>query len=504
MTAEQFRRYYGALPEALLLVDGDGKILAANEEAGEMLGCPPAALESSRLDEWSAGEPGTLRQYLALCSGNSASMPGALTALGRNGAGPLALRLEGARVDGSILLRLRRRAETTARFLALNERIADLNREIVERQRTQAELEGQREWLRTTLASIADGVIVTDAEGRVVLMNPVAEALTGWTLQDAVVATLDDVFRLLDEDSRAPVESPVAKVLRLRTAVGLANHTVLISRDGTEHPIDDGAAPIAGSDGRLRGVVLVFRDVTERRRRERELLETNERLERTTESLRQFAYAAAHDLQEPARNVALYTQLLERHLHGRLDAEAEEFMAGTIDSSRRMQRLIEDLLAYTRIVESQNTNAECDAREVLDAVAANLQTAISENEAEIVCGPLPRVGVLKAHLTQVMQNLISNALKYRGPERPRVEIEAVRRSKWWLFTVTDNGAGIAPEHHERIFKMFKRLHGRDIPGTGMGLAICERVVSHYGGQIWVESQPGRGAAFSFTLPGAKA
>jgi signal transduction histidine kinase len=166
-----------------------------------------------------------------------------------------------------------------------------------------------------------------------------------------------------------------------------------------------------------------------------------------------------------------------------------------------MQKLIKDLLAYTQAVDDPDCGARtCDAEQVLKVVVQNLRAVVELADAEVTHDPLPEVGVVGAHLTQLLQNLVSNAIKYRGGRRPHVHISAQRENSEWLFIVEDNGEGIPREHYRRIFQVFKRLHGRDIPGTGIGLAICERVVTHYGGRICVDSVPGKGTKFCFTVP----
>ena len=224
-------------------------------------------------------------------------------------------------------------------------------------------------------------------------------------------------------------------------------------------------------------------------------------LRRANAALEQFAYAAAHDLQEPVRNVSLYAQLLARGNQDRLDTEGTQYLKLTIECADQMQKLIKDLLAYTQAVDDPDCGGRtCDAEQVLKAVVQNLRAVVELADAEVTNDPLPEVGVVGAHLTQLLQNLVSNAIKYRGGRRPHVHISAQRENSEWLFIVEDNGEGIPREHYRRIFQVFKRLHGRDIPGTGIGLAICERVVTHYGGRICVDSVPGKGTKFSFTVP----
>jgi light-regulated signal transduction histidine kinase (bacteriophytochrome) len=224
-------------------------------------------------------------------------------------------------------------------------------------------------------------------------------------------------------------------------------------------------------------------------------------LRRANAALEQFAYAAAHDLQEPVRNVSLYSQLLAKGYKDRLDDQGAEYLRLAIDCANRMQTLIKDLLAYTQAVDDPAASENrCNAGQVMEVVIQNLGMAIESAQAEVTYGPLPEVGVAGTHLTQLLQNLVSNALKYRSDRPPRVHISAKQCKSEWEFTVKDNGQGIPREHYRRIFQVFKRLHGRDVPGTGIGLAICERLVTHYGGRIWVESETGNGATFRFTLP----
>jgi PAS domain S-box-containing protein len=238
------------------------------------------------------------------------------------------------------------------------------------------------------------------------------------------------------------------------------------------------------------------------RRAQRELQAANEELRRANIDLEQFAYSASHDLKEPLRNVAIYSEMIGRKCSNALDAQAQEFLGQLVQSARRMDSLVNDLLAFTRAggpsgEERQRTSAS----EVLESVIANLSTTIAELHAEISHAALPDVRIRRIHLEQLFQNLISNALKYRSNQPPQIHVAAHVQEESWLFSVTDNGIGIPSEYQERIFGIFKRLHTADqYPGTGIGLAICKRIVERYHGRIWVESQPGHGATFFFTLP----
>jgi PAS domain S-box-containing protein len=631
-----------------------------------------------------------------------------------------------------------------------------------------------RDWLRTTIASIGDGVIAADALGKVIFLNPVAQSLTGWEQEQAVGKPLEEIFIVQNEETGKPVENPVAKALREGKAVGLANHTELIAKDGRRIPIDDSAAPIRDADGRIYGVVLTFRDIVDRKRAEKEIEEStvalrrsvefdeaiminmgeglytvdaqglltfinpaaekclgwsfaelrgrkmhdmihhhhpdgtifpaaecpglqvlkqghnlvghedvfirkdgtffdvvysssplrstgeifglvvvfrdvserkrleqalrrseqtyraigesieygvwvcnpdgrntyasesflklvgltqdqcsdfgwgsvlhpddaaqtiaawkecvltkgpwnrehrfrgtdgqyhwtlargvpivdeqgevicwaginldidqvkaaeealrrherdlsaaNRGLLRANEDLTHFAFAAGHDLQEPLRIITSYSQLLLKRLPGNLEGDAARCVDSITQGARRMQELLADLLAYTQVTaDDGGGDANCvDLNLVFQKALQNCKSAIEDNQVDITSEELPIVYGYETHFVELFQNLISNAVKYRRKDdAPRVHVSVARTGGIWRLAVADNGIGIAPEHHWKIFGALKRLHGKEIPGTGMGLAICQRVIERYGGQIWVESQVNRGATFYCTVP----
>jgi two-component system sensor histidine kinase/response regulator len=223
-------------------------------------------------------------------------------------------------------------------------------------------------------------------------------------------------------------------------------------------------------------------------------------LTRANEELKQFAYAASHDLREPLRTIASYTQLLERRYGSALDGDAQEFMKYITESVQRMDTLLNDLLSYSHQLKSQQSFSPVSAEAVLAGVLMNLDTSIKASGATIVHEPLPEVFSDFVQLGQVFQNLLSNSIKYRSEAPPQIRISAEETDEAFVFSVTDNGIGIDPRYHEQIFGIFKRLHGREFPGTGIGLALVKRIVERHGGRVGVESEPGKGATFHFTIP----
>jgi signal transduction histidine kinase len=253
-------------------------------------------------------------------------------------------------------------------------------------------------------------------------------------------------------------------------------------------------------------------EIIERRQAEKQVISLNANLEKRTtalmssnEKLQQFAYVASHDLQEPLRMVTNYIQLFEKRYKNQLDEKADKYIHYAVDGAQRMQNLVSDLLAFSRIESQVKEFEPVDCTDLLLQVLGGLKLLIEENHAEITHNHLPTVLGDEMQLGQLFQNLIDNAIKYRKEEPPQIHISAEQKGKEWVFTVSDNGIGIDPKHFDRIFVIFKRLHVRDkYCGTGIGLAVCDRIVNRHGGKIWVESKPGKGSRFFFTMPAIKA
>jgi len=254
------------------------------------------------------------------------------------------------------------------------------------------------------------------------------------------------------------------------------------------------ASEIYNPNAQVRRILLAFEDVTDRKQAEEALRTTNSELQH-------FAYALTHDLQEPLRMVVNFTQLLAQEYTGKLGKEADQYISYSVDGALKIESLLQALLTYWEVTgraDDSFTAVECDT--VLTKALSNLETAIAETGAIVTSDPLPSVVAEEVMLTSLFQNLISNSIKYRSREAPRIHVSAERDGEGWLFAVRDNGIGIDPQYFDRVFGMFKRLHGKDIPGTGIGLALCRKIIERRGGRIWVESEEGKGAAFRFTIP----
>lgn len=642
MTRDEFRQWSAPFADALMLVSLDGMILACNAPASGLLARAEAEIVGRMLQEFAPAAPAeAVRASLRLWSGSGQMVYGP-AAFGVP-AGP-SLRCEGAVVRSSegkntcVLVRLKRHEAATARFVELNKKIDDLSREIHARRRSEELVRQQREWFHVTLSSIGDAVIATDIEGRVEFMNGPAELLTGWTLADSIGLPMTEVFHIFHEYTREVAENPVQRVLRDGCVVGLANHTVLVSKDGSERPIEDSAAPIRSSSGELIGVVLVFHDVSDRKKAEAELraserrfqlwtelnviatgvsdleglfVEANDallqllgytreeleaglfnwrdltvpehlerdfkaitearqrgacqpyekdylhkdghrvpviigyalfrapgrsprqqtddlaicfivditerkraeelleqRVEERTLSLKKamadleaFSYTISHDLRAPLRSMQTYAQILVEDHGPSLTEEARSHLGKIMRSGGYLDRLIQDVLTYTRISKTQIPMEAIDLDGLLGDILDRYPNFRGENVRIEIAAGLPTVLGNDALLTQCFSNLIGNALKFVPPDRrPHVKIYSevrMRRVKVW---VADNGIGIAPSDIERIFGIFERLHSAAAyEGTGIGLSIVRRAAEKMDGAVGVESDVGAGSRFWIEL-----
>jgi PAS domain S-box-containing protein len=361
-----------------------------------------------------------------------------------------------------------------------------------------AQMEGR---YRGLLEAAPDAMVVVNQSGQIVLLNAQAETQFGYSRNELLGQPVTNIIpegfaeRLIADDLRSPAEA-------LAQQIGTGIELTARRKDGSEFPIELMLSPLESADGIL--VTAAIRNISVRKAAERQLADKVAELSRSNEELGQFAYIASHDLQEPLRMVASYTQLLSKRYKGRLDADADEFIAFAVDGANRMQRLILDLLSLSRVGTKGKDLVDTSSEEALQQALRNLEAAIAESGAVVTHDPLPDVMADEGQLVALFQNLVGNAIKYQRAGTPRVTVSAVRNAESkWLFSVQDNGLGIEPKYFEVIFGMFQRLHRRDeFAGTGIGLAICKKIVERHGGGISVESEPGIGSIFCFDLIGS--
>lgn len=355
---------------------------------------------------------------------------------------------------------------------------------------------------RALIEHSADGIVLLSRQAEVLYSSPTVVRILGYAPEEIVGR---NAFDLVHPEDVASAHAQLERMLDSPGGVVSATRHVL-HNDGSWHWLEwVGTNLLAEPD--VQAIVINYRDITERKRAEEALGTAHEELAcqaeemaRSNRELEQFAYVASHDLQEPLRMIASYLELLAERYKGRLDEKADKFIDYAVDGATRMKRLISDLLHYSRITTMSRALEMIDVASAFDEVTTNLGRAIAEKRAIVTQDGLPTMVVDRTHLVQLFQNLIGNALKF-CEGTPRIHVEAKHEGRNWVFLVSDNGIGIAPEHSERIFQIFQRLHGREkYVGTGIGLAICKKIVEQYGGRIWVESRPGKGSTFFFTLP----
>jgi PAS domain S-box-containing protein len=354
----------------------------------------------------------------------------------------------------------------------------------------------------------SEGIISIDEAQRIHLFNAGAEEIFGYAAAEVLGQPLE---RLIPPRYRAEHEAEhlphFARAHATARRMGERREVYGLRKSGEEFPAEVSISKVDVEGRRMYNAVV--RDVTERKRYEAALRERSEALARSNAELEQFAYVASHDLQEPLRMVASYTQLLARRYEGQLDEKADRYIHFAVDGAQRMQGLINDLLALSRVGTQGKPFAPVDTGAVMQRVLRWLGGALEESGGEVVVGPLPTVTGDAGQLEQLFQNLVANALKFRRPGvAPRVEVTAERRGDAhgggeWLFAVRDNGIGFEQQFAEQIFVVFQRLHTRaEYPGTGVGLAIVKKIVERHGGRIWAEGAPEQGATFLFTIPAA--
>jgi len=488
---EANRRFMEAIenvPASLMLCDREDRIVFCNSATQRYF--PTAA---------HLLVPGT--KYEDLLRAHAAS--GFVAEIGKDFEGWMRERMRSHRSGNTNIVR----SYSDGRWSQITERrtsdggIIGIRMDITELKKREKEREAIQARFKDAIETMPASLILYDHEEKVLLCNDQAEKLfpeiadllvPGTTIENL---TRERYSRLHPQASAAEIEQAVQKRLQQFRNPGIAAPDQLPDGRWTQ------AFERRTAEG---GTVCVRIDITALKHQEEALTAHSEELRRSNAELEQFAYVASHDLQEPLRMVASYCQLLQRRYKDKLDGDANEFIGFAVEGANRMQRLINDLLGYSRIGRKSGNPENFQAVDALKTALANLQGAISESGAKIELDALPPINADRTQISQLFQNLIGNAIKFRRDgESPLIRISATPEGGFWRFLVEDNGIGIEKEYLDRVFLIFQRLHERNkYPGTGIGLAIVKKVIEHHGGRIWIESMPGQGSKFNFTLPAA--
>ena len=378
-----------------------------------------------------------------------------------------------------------------------------MNREIEEHRQTEEALQKSEAKYRLLTEHMNDIVGMMDLNLRLIFVSPSIEKIAGFTPEECMQL---DPTQMMTPESLARVIEVISEELEREQIEGVdPRRTTKLEleyyhKDGSTMWLETVASFIRDNTGKIVGIHGLSRDINERKRIEEERIKLLAELERSNKDLEQFANIAAHDLQEPLRMVSSFTQLLARRYGDKLDSNARDYIEFAVKGSNRMQKMIQDLLNYSRMVTQRRAPVLADMDSVIEEVMANLQLAISDSGASVTHDALPTVMADYSQLIQVFQNLVGNAIKFRREEPICIHISANQTEDEWIFSVKDNGIGIEPQHFERIFVLFERLHaGEKYQGNGIGLALCKRIIQQLGGRIWVESRSGKGSTFYFTL-----
>ena len=381
-------------------------------------------------------------------------------------------------------------------LLQLRQRITELEKLGNERKEIENALSRSEEFNRSIIESSSDCIKVLDIEGHLQFMSRGGQELLK-------IKDIKQYLNISYENFWKGSDYQAAREAIAKAQQGQVGRFsgYCPTADGTPTWWDVVISPINGPDGNVDRLLAVSRDITERKKAEDELRKLAAELERSNSDLQQFAYAASHDLQEPLRTISGFVRLIEKRYKGKLDETADEFIKYTCDGVERMRLLIKDLLVYSQVDTKERIFEPINCSIALEQAIHSLRSAIEESGAEVTYDPLPTVMADASQMSRLFQNLIGNAIKFHDEKPPRVHVSADREGDVWVFSVRDNGIGIDAKQRERIFVIFQRLHAREeFPGTGIGLAICKRIVERHGGRIWVESEPGNGSTFYFTIP----
>jgi PAS domain S-box-containing protein len=494
----KYRGLLEAAPDAMVVVNQRGEIVLLNVQAEKQFGYSRDELVGQKVKN--IIPEGFAERLIADATRSTAEALAQQMGMG--------IELSGRRKDGSefpieIMLSPLESAEGILVTAAI--------RDISVRQAAEKHLVQMESRYRGLLEAAPDAMVVVNQGGEIVLVNVQAEKQFGYSRDELVGQKVKNIIpegfaeRLIADATRSTAEA-------LAQQMGMGIELSGRRKDGGEFPIEIMLSPLESAEGIL--VTAAIRNISARKKSEEDNAELERRVEERTKQLgvanqvleqsnvelKQFAYVASHDLQSPLRSISGFVQLLQLEYEGKLDEQAQDWIRRTVHSIEQMQTLIRDLLSYSRVDARSRPFTQIPFVEIVNDALTLLDSSIHDSGAQVTWDTLPVIMGDRSQLVQLVQNLIGNGLNYRGDQPPRIHVSAERRGAEWMFSVRDNGIGIDPKYHEQIFEIFKRLHDqKEYPGTGIGLAVCRRVVNRHGGKIWVESEPGHGSTFCFTI-----
>lgn len=477
-----FREMLDGMPMAIITVAASGRIVFANAQAVRLFGYTREQLDGESIDllmpdRFRTNHPSLRQSFVDEPKARPMGIGRDLFGLHRDGSEiPIEIGLTPIHTDGGLLV-------VSA--------IIDLR----ERKRLE-------ELFRSTVDSAPTAMLMVDGAGTIVLINNEIETLFGYEREELLGKKMEVLV-----PERYAAHHPDLRAHYLSDAhsrrMGAGRDLYARRKDGGEFPVEIGLNPIKTEEGRF--VLAAVVDLTERKRVEAELRAANDALVASNLELQQFAYVASHDLQEPLRTIRIFSEFLQREYRGKLDETADMYVSQISGSAGHMHSLVGDLLSIARVESRARTLKPVSLEEVFESSMTMLATSIADAGATVTSDRLPCVVGDAPQLTQLLSNLIGNSIKYRGADSPKIHVSSTRDKDRWTISVTDNGIGIEPRYFQKIFEIFRRLHASsNYPGTGIGLAVCRRIVQRHDGEIWVESVPGEGSVFSFTLKDATA
>ncbi len=409
----------------------------------------------------------------------------------RKGRDIYALRKDGVEFPVSVMVNPISLDEGTFGLCTIND--------ISERKFMEESLRESEERFRSAFENAAIGIALVTPDGRFIGSNQSLCSIFGYTKEELLATNFQAIT--YSEDLDADIDFARRMMSGEITCYRVEKR--FVHKNGNVGWIFLNSSVVYNKAGKPLYFVSQVQDITEKKKMEKQLQQRNEELERSNKDLEQFAYVTSHDLKEPIRKIVGFTELFSNKYKGELDGEADEYIHYIVDGAKRMQRLIQDLLKFSRAGRQRLQLEHTDLTDLLHSAIENLESIVKENTAVISFRKLPVLKVAPVHFIQVFQNLLSNAIKYRSEAAPCIDVSAVREDGKWILSFKDNGIGIDPQYFERIFEVFQRLHGNnEYRGTGIGLAICKKIIERHGGEIWVESKLGKGTTFKFSLPEA--